>query len=250
MVFSGWNVCTQGDKQAILGGFYVTITHSLQFEIDLQTTKSKTGTTPRPRVASSVVTRNTVGVRLLHPSLLTGGGRNLFILYPLCVHSQCLCTGGLKFPHHTCVRWILDQERLPGFLMSAEKIHTFSNEGGDSLVVSDSAHTSSFRHVSSWMEKSACACMRVCVCVSPWLSEVLTQFLCCGLASPEHDLEYTEGHSHSCKRSPIKMQRCNSSASKDRSWRYPTSNTMNLQKTTTLCLCHDFQQSLVVWLGQ
>lgn len=60
------------------------------------------------------------------------------------------------------------------------------------------------------------ACASMCLCVS-LAEQVLTQFLCCGLASPEHDLEYTEGHSHSYKRSQIKMQGCNgSSASKDR----------------------------------
>lgn len=175
-----------------------------------QTTKSKTGTTPRASVASSVVTRNTVSVRLLHPSLLIC----LFIListlysFPVFVHwrpevsTSHLCT--LKIGPGPASR----------FLMRAEKTHTLSNECGNNLVVSDSAHTSSFRHVSSWMETSACASM--CLCVS-LAEQVLTQFLCCGLASPEHDLEYTEGHSHSYKRSRIKMQGCNgSSASKDR----------------------------------
>ena len=31
------------------------------------------------------------------------------------VHSQCLCTGGFKFPNHICVYWLLDQEWLPNY---------------------------------------------------------------------------------------------------------------------------------------
>ena len=34
------------------------------------------------------------------------------LLLHLKVHSQCLCTGGFKFPHHTCGSWILDHDWL------------------------------------------------------------------------------------------------------------------------------------------
>ena len=35
---------------------------------------------------------------------------NVFHFSYLTVHSQCLCTGGFKLPHHTCVNCTLDHE--------------------------------------------------------------------------------------------------------------------------------------------
>lgn len=61
-------------------------------------------------------------------------------LRPLCeVQSQCMGTGGFKFPHHTCVWKVWEPSRVQYSAVSSGDICTFSR--GNSPPVSNSAHT-------------------------------------------------------------------------------------------------------------
>lgn len=173
--------------------------------VNKQTTKGETGTTPRASVASSVVTRDTVSVRLLHPSLLIRGG-DIYLFYIHSVFMPSVCALEAWSFHITLV--YAEYWTRTGFqVFNESRENTHSQQWMWKQPRSVRLGTYIILPPRFKLVGEVRTCLRVSLA-----EQVLTQFLCCGLASPEHDLEYTEAPSHSCKRSRIKMQRCKSSS--------------------------------------